>query len=386
MSARLLLVWAALLAGGVAVRADEPEPPPAPGSAAMDPQVARITGEGVNLRVGPRVDNEPVTQLKRGAVVIAVEAHPGWYGVRVPAGFPVAVSSECVAEENADEVRVTVRRLNARVFPPEEGRPQPAALRDQFQAGQVLARISTDRGWTWVLAPEELVAFVSADYVELLGPLEQNAERVVAARDERAQELARLKKVRAAAATAAASLALRGAIGAAQHKLHRLRLEGGNDKTPVALVHDELKDAVAKAPHAPPAEAELAALMLEDLVRELDLREARAEAAIAKARGTPLTTPLPSIAESEAAVEIEGELRWEAVPGWQDGGVYVLWVGERPRRVMRLGTGGPLPHPDLKARCDGRIWRFRGSSPGERTLGLPVIDVREVLAPTSLPR
>lgn len=397
MRPRLPVLLLLLLAIAPAVAADKPAPPvppapvpPAPAESAepsaFAPQVGRVTGDSVNLRVGPRVDNEPVTQLVRDTVVIVVEQHPGWWGVRVPAGFPVAVSSECVADESPDEVRVTVRRLNARVHPPEDGRPQPAALRDQFQADQVLARISSDRGWTWVLAPEEIVVFISADFLELLGPLDQHAERVVGARNQRAQELERLKKARAAAASAAASLALRGAIGAAQHKLHRLRVEGGHDKTPVMLIREELQTAVGKAPHAPPAEAELAALMLEDLDREIDLREARAEAAIAQARGAPLTTPLPSIADTEAAVEIEGELRWEAVPGWQDGGVYVLWMNDRPRRVLRLGTGGPLPHPDLRARCDGKVWRFRGSSPGERTLGLPVIDVREVLAPTSPPR
>jgi|GEM_PF-2984923 len=357
---------------------------PLPG-AEIDPQVGRISGEGVNLRVGPRVDNEPVAQLARGTVVIVVEKLPGWYGVRVPAGFPAAVSADFVADENPDEVRVKAKRLNVRVQPPEEGRAQPGCFRDPFLADQILTRISSDRGWVWVLAPEELRAYVSTDYVDLLGPLAEHAAEVVQARDARAKEVERLRGARAAAATAQASLALRSAIGQAQHKLHRLRLEGGNDKTPVALVHEELAKAVAGAPHAPPAERVLSALMLEDLDREMDLREARAEAAEARVRGQP-APPMPSIAPEESVVEIEGELKWEAVPGWREGGVYVLWQDQKPKRVLRLGTGGPLPHPDLKARCDGKVWRFRGSSPGERTLGLPVVDVKEVLAPTSLPR
>jgi hypothetical protein len=241
-----------------------------------------------------------------------------------------------------------------------------------------------------VLAPEELRAYVSVDYVEVLGPLAEHAEAIVKARDARAKEIQRLKDARAAAATAKASLALRSAIGQAQHKLDRLRLERGNDKTPVALVHEELSQAVAGAPHAPPSDGVLAALMLEDLDREMDLREARAEAAQAKIRGQP-APPMPSIAPEESSVEIEGELKWEAVPGWREGGVFVLWQDQKPKRVLRLaaphqGGGGPLPHPDLKSRCDGKVWRFRGSSPGERTLGLPVVDVKEVLAPTSLPR
>lgn len=403
LTASLTLLFA--LAPG-AVRADEPAPaaaPPvgpdvAPGAPApaplaeepppgadIDPLVGRISGEGVNLRVGPRVDNEPVAQLARGTLVIVVEKLPGWYGVRVPAGFPAAVSAEFVAEENPDEVRVKAKRLNVRVQPPEEGRPPPGCFRDPFLADQILTRISSDRGWVWVLAPEELRAYVSIDYVEVLGPLAEHAEAIVKARDARAKEVQRLKDARAAAATAKASLALRSAIGQAQHKLDRLRLDGGNDKTPVALVHEELSQAVAGAPHAPPSDGVLAALMLEDLDREMDLREARAEAAQAKIRGEP-APPMPSIAPEESSVEIEGLLKWEAVPGWREGGVYVLWQDQKPKRVLRLGTGGPLPHPDLKGRCDGKVWRFRGSSPGERTLGLPVVDVKEVLAPTSLPR
>ena len=383
--------------------ADKPAPPPAPpvvpeapapeapapappvAGSEIEPQVGKIRGEGVNLRVGPRVDHEPVAQLERGAIVIVVEKIPGWYGVRVPAGFPAAVSAEFVVEESPDEVRVKAKRLNVRVQPPEEGRPPPGCFRDPFLADQVLTRISSDRGWVWVLAPEELRAYVSVDYVELLGPLAEHADQVVAARDARAKEVQRLKDARAAAATAQASLALRSAIGQAQQKLYRLRLEAGPDKTPVALVHEELTQAVAAAPHAPPPDKVLASLMLEDLDREMDLREARAEAAQAALRGQPMP-PMPSIAPQESVVEIEGELKWEAVPGWREGGVYVLWQDQRPKRVLRLGTGGPLPHPDLRARCDGKIWRFRGASPGERTLGLPVVDVKEVLAPTSLPR
>jgi hypothetical protein len=249
----------------------------------------------------------------------------------------------------------------------------------------VLTFVREERGWVWVLAPEEMVAYVSQDYVEVLGPLSAHAEAVVQARDLRARNVAELQRVRAAAAAASDSLALRTAIGEAQQRLQRLRLEGGHDKTPVALVREALGKALEGAPHAPPGDRELAALMLEDLEREMDLRESRAEAAIAKARGEP-APPVPSIAPEEAVVEIEGALSWEAVPGLSGGGAFVLCQDEKRKRVLRLGTGGPLPHPDLKARCDGKVWRFRGSSPGERVLGLPVVDVKEVLAPTSLTR
>ena len=361
-----------------AAPAPAPEPPAAP-AAEAEPRVGRITGEGVNLRVGPRIDNEPVVQLARGTAVIVVEEIAGWYGVRVPMGFPVAVAGDYVKEEGPDEVRVTAKRLNARVQPPEEGRPQPGSFRDSLAVGQVLTRIAADRGWVWVLAPEEMRAYVSTEYVQVLGPLAGHAEVVVAARDARAREVQRLKEARAAASAAAAGLALRGAIGASQQKLYRLRLEGTNDRTPVALVADELKAAVAAHPLAPEGERLLARLMCEDLERELEIRAARADRELAKTRGAPLPGPAPSPAPAAASLEAEGVLRWEKVPGWKDDGVFILWSGTKPTHVVRLGTGGRIPPPDLRAHADGRSWRFLGSAPGERVLGLPVIDVRDVV-------
>jgi hypothetical protein len=364
----------------------EPSTSEGPGPSVLpEPLLGRVSGTGVNLRVGPRVDNEPVLQLARGTVLVLVERLPGWYGVRVPMGFPVAVSCEHVEKEGTDEVRVKPTRLNVRVLPPEEGRPMPGAFRDPFRADQVLTLIREERGWAWVLAPEELVAYVSQDYVEVLGPLAEHAETLIQARDARAKQVAEFRAARSAAAAANDSLALRASIGEAQQRLERLRQEGGHDKTPVALVREALEKAAGAAPHAPPQDRSLAQLMLEDLEREMDVRESRAEAAVAKARGgTP--PQVPSIAPEEPLVEIEGTLAFEQVPGLAGGGAYVLWQDEKRKRVLRLGTGGPLPHPDLRARCDGKVWRFRGSSPGERSLGLPVVDVREVLAPTSLPR
>jgi hypothetical protein len=337
-----------------------------------------VLGEGVNLRVGPRIDNEPIVQLARGTVVVVVEELPGWYGVRVPVGFPVAVAADFVKDEGADEVRVVAKRLNARVQPPEEGKPQPGLFRDQFLADQVLTKIAVDRGWVWVLAPEEFRAYLSREYVEVLGPLAEHADEIVKARDARAREVSRLKEARAAAAAASAGLTLRSAIGAAQRKLQRLRLEGTNDRMPVALAADELRAAVQAAAAAPPKERLLAQLLAEDLERELEIRAARADRALAEARGAPKSGPVPTPALVEPALEVEGVLRWEPIPGWQDGGVYILWSGERPTHVVRLGTGGTIPPPDLRAHCDTKPYRFRGSAPGERTMGLPVIDVKEV--------
>ena len=53
----------------------------------------------------------------------------------------------------------------------------------------------------------------------------------------------------------------------------------------MALVCETLRKALETAPHAPPGDQALTQLMLEDLDREMDLRESRVEAEIAKQRG-----------------------------------------------------------------------------------------------------
>ena len=65
--ALLLLAAAAFLAGARPAPGDEPAAPPQP-----QPTVGVVTGDKVNLRVGPRLDDQPVTQLEQGTVVVIV--------------------------------------------------------------------------------------------------------------------------------------------------------------------------------------------------------------------------------------------------------------------------------------------------------------------------
>jgi hypothetical protein len=92
---------------------------------------------------------------------------------------------------------------------------------------------------------------------------------------------------------------------------------------------------------------------------------------------TPVPTPAPRV----ASVDLVGEIRFEPTPGWRDGGVFLLWIEDVPRYAVRLTTGGDLPHPDLKACSDGKPRRVLGSQPGDRLLGLPVVDVKSVKVP-----
>jgi hypothetical protein len=94
-------------------------------------------------------------------------------------------------------------------------------------------------------------------------------------------------------------------------------------------------------------------------------------------KGAPPPTPAPRL----DSVDLIGEIRYEPTPGWRDGGVFLLWMGDVPRYALRLTTGGDLPHPYFKANADGQPRRILGVQPGERVLGFPVIDVKSLRMP-----
>jgi hypothetical protein len=372
-----------LLLASPAAFADEPSPGPAPSpnGASEDLPLGVVEGDGVNLRVGPRMDNTPVAQLDDGAVVLVVEEVGSWLGVRVPVGFPVCVASQFVEADGPDHVKVTARRLNLRVHVPEEGRPQPGVFREQATRGDVYTLISRDKDWVWVMAPEDVRVYVNKEFVKVLGYGRDHRPLLDAARAKRADSVKKLVDARKAAAAVAAGLTLRQAIGETQERLYRLRLEAQNDRVPVLELAETLDAAIAAALGAPPGDLALAKVLREDLEREVAIRVARGDAEIARLRGLPSEKPVPTPAPVQAAVDVVGEIRWEPAPGWKDGGAFILYVGDVPKHVVRLGTGGDVPAPDLRQNADGKPRRILGSAPGERVFGLPVIDVKSVRAP-----
>jgi hypothetical protein len=375
----LVCVSVGLLAA-LSARADEgPTADPAPPPRA-DLVTGRITGDRVNLRVGPRIDNHPVAQLAHGTPVLVVEEVGDWLGVRVPGGFPVAVSREYLEPVGTDLVRVAARSLNLRVHPPREGQPPPGIFRDHPDLGALLTLVREEGDWVWVVAPEEVRAYVSKRYVEALGPASQNAAILDAARATRREEAARLAEARAAAASQASGMRLRETLGDVQQKLFELRKAGGTDKAPVVELANALDLALERESGAPSSVLTLARALREDLENEITLRVARHDAELARLQGleAPAVQPLEEKAESFAA---EGTIHFEPTPGWREEGVYILWLGDKPSYVLRLTTGGELPHPDFKANAGAGIRRVVGARPGERLFGLPVVDVRSIVVP-----
>jgi hypothetical protein len=350
--------------------------------AADDPVVGYVNGDKVNLRVGPRLDDAPVTQLEQGSAVVIVERSGEWLGVRVPAGFSAAVAARLVEPIDSDHVQITAPGVNLRVRPPTADRAYPA-FRDHPALGAILPVVDRDGDWVWVEAPEEIRGYVHAKYVTEVGPLSANLPRVEKAREvRRAREETRAKS-RVDARRDADDRALRAEVGAVAQRLLDARAAGGYDTAPIAVLADRLASTIDAHPAAPPRARALADALAQDLDREMQIRVAYADEILARKRTgqPPPDAPAPP-APKDLAVRVTGFLRWEpmpsaagAVPGAPETGAYVLWSGdanaERPVNVLRW-TGG-----DLKPFLD-KVVVVRGKALGGRLLGLPLVEVDAV--------
>jgi hypothetical protein len=329
-------------------------------------------------------------------VVIVIEKVPGWYGVRIPKGFPVAVSLDYVVPEGTHGLRVMARRLNLRSHPPVKGRPVPGVFRDHPALGELLTlidvedpepkgsesetEVTSDRPfgnrWAWVVAPEGIRAYVSEKFLRKLEPTKANVARLEAVREKRRTEAAALVEARRAMAARQAAMRLMTVVGEVQRELHALRGKGGNDKAPVVVLATRLEGAMTKEQNAMPAVLRLAHALREDLEREMQIRVLRHDAEVAKALGRDApVVPLP--APKVDHVEKTGVLIYEATPGWREKGVWFLWVRGRPAFVVR-----PLADEkkaiDIKPYGDGHEHVLRGALTGQRLFGLPVLEVEAI--------
>lgn len=346
-----------------------------PAGADAEPVVAVTTGDLVNLRVGPRVDDHPILQLEEGTVVLIVERPGEWLGVRLPAGFQAAISAAYTEPVDAEHVRVTADGVNLRVRPPEGDRAF-AVFRDHVDRGTVLPVIVREGDWIWVEAPEEIRAYLNGKYVKEIGPLSSHPAKVDEARSVRAaRERMRLQAVKRGSATEADG-ALREVIGAVGRGLLELRSAGGYDNAPVAALADRLEGAIGANPDAAERTKGLAKVLAEDLEREMQLRTAFADELLAKKRvgSTPPTAPSPP-APRQDGIEGTGFVRWESAPGWEGGGIFVLRSDLGPSGqvlyALRWAAG------DLKG-FEGVAVRVRGKTAGGRILGAVTFDVSAI--------
>jgi hypothetical protein len=367
----LLLAFAVVLAPRAA-RADEPAGPKPAGqgvpAAPADAAVGVVTGDQVNLRVGPRLDDVPVTTLEQGTTVVIVERSGEWFGVRVPAGFQAAVASALTEIVDDDHVRVARTEVNLRLKPPSGDVAYPA-FRDRPEKGTVLPVIVREGDWVWVEAPEEIRAYVHSKFVRELGPLADHEAEVAKARAIRtARETARQESKRKAGATKDDD-AVRAEIGAVGAALSRVRAAGGYDRLPVVQLSDRLSSVSEAHPDASARTKALAKALLEDLEREIELRVAWTDEELARARtGRPAGTTSPRPEPKREPASATGLLRWEPVKGAEGGGAFVLWDAQgRPVYAVRWAKGDPNT-------WDGKDVRVAGTATGTRIQGLPVLE------------
>lgn len=370
----------------------------APASPAIEgAALVEVVGRNVNVRVGPRLDNRPVTTVNQGDVLLVVEEVPGWKGVRIPAGFPVAVSLDYVVPEGPSSVRVMARNLNFRVEPPVAGRPAPGIFRDHPALGALLTLIDVEdpapkeaedaeqpadrpfgHRWAWVVAPEEIRAYVSDRFLRAIEPTAANLARLEAARAKRRADAAALEEARRLALARASAMRLMETVGGVQRELHALRQTPSHDKAPIVVLATRLERALAAEPEALPSVLRLAHALKDDLDREIALRVARHDAALAREMGRD-PKEVPPLAPKADATTVRGIVRYEPTPGWKEAGVFFLWADGTPAYVLRVVEGGASGEQSpLRAHTDGREHEVAGALVGERLFGLPVLEVRVV--------
>ena len=376
-------------------RADDAPEEAAPAPPADEMVVGVITGNTVNVRVGPRIDNHPVRQLDQGDVVLIVERRRDWVGVLLPCGFPAAVSTDYAIPDGPDMLRVKADKLNLRAHPPVAGQPAPGIFLDHPAPDALLPLIELvepdppeegetmpvrGSGWAWVLAPESVRVFVHERFVKEMGPLAEYQGLIDAARARRDEEIKRLAAVRREGAVRASGRRLMEVLGAVQQDLYHLRQEGGHDKAPLVVLSNRLDRALDAETLADDGTTVLGRALREDLEREIQLRVARHDAELARVQGreAPAVPPLDKVEEQ---VTLVGDVRYEPTPGWTEKGIYLLWIEGRPRFALRVGTGGPLPHPDFEAHAGAGTLTLTGRRPGLRLFGLPVLEVWTMMAP-----
>lgn len=363
-----LLLAVVAVAIPVRARGDAPSTP-----GPIDPVVGLVTTDSVNLRVGPRTDDSPILQLEQGAVVVIVERAGEWLGVRVPAGFQAAISAALTEPVDSEHIRVTGADVNLRVRPP-ANETAYAAFRDRMPRGQVLPVIVREGDWVWVEAPEGVRAYVNSKYVKELGTLAANAERVEEARKARAVRERFRSDTAIKTATTRDDAVLRDELGAVGTALMKLRASGGYDNTPVGSLADRLAASSEAHPSASERTKALIKILSDDLEREMSIRTAYSDQILAAKRvgrePPPFSAP-PALRNDR--VDATGVIHWEAVGGWEGGGVFVLTRdGKEEPYALRFGAG------DLKTADDGARHRVTGKTMGGRLLGFVVLEVDAV--------
>jgi len=137
------------------------------------PVVGEINTDRVNLRTGPSRDYRILRKLEPAERVVVRAEKGDWYEVTVPAGFTCFVLEELLDRTDPGAVTVAEPRVNLRPTP--STRYFPAG---QVRRGEIVTALETTDGWTEIVPPERVTAWVSKAYVDVLGPVEAHRQEL----------------------------------------------------------------------------------------------------------------------------------------------------------------------------------------------------------------
>lgn len=168
------------------------------------PAEARINADRVNVRPGPGAD-PPLGQLSKGESVVVRRRDGDWFEIDYPASLGLwavrkyvkSVEGDIDAASELTPVRAVIERdrLQVRSIPSTRG-----AVVAELSKGDEIVVIGTFDGWCRISgrakgALSRLVAYVHANYVEILQPTPQHTEAKDVKADVLGEALARARTV-----------------------------------------------------------------------------------------------------------------------------------------------------------------------------------------------
>ncbi len=171
---------AAPAAEGPAAATALPEETQVPARPAFDPYVAVSARGEVRVRAGPSANYRVLEHLPKGAWVVVTGTEGEFARVRIPGGVPVFVSADLL-EAGADGKTATVARSDV-LMRPTPGQEFFPLEGQKLQQGEVLAVLGREKGesgeWVKVLPPDRVEYFVAAALLEKVAPEGQRAEEL----------------------------------------------------------------------------------------------------------------------------------------------------------------------------------------------------------------
>ena len=122
----------------------------------------RVSGDQVNIRVGPNTTNQPVSTLHSGEYIRARAVQNNWLEMEWPRNVPAWVLKDTVAVSSPDAKTGTIRTAKARIMGLGSNNAPEVAVLDR---GARVLIVGESGDWFQVQAPAAVRAYIYAKYV-----------------------------------------------------------------------------------------------------------------------------------------------------------------------------------------------------------------------------